>query len=301
MSENLPAPKPDLEKDAPFWIPVEQAANELGVPLATIIAWISEGSIVSQAASGSDGVVAMVRRAEVEKRAKRAEEERTAALAEEGTSIPGSELAPLLKSLPDLIRDLVEAKERAAKAETKLEFLNERLKEVRSERDELRKEAASRPPETPAASPARKKPVRKKSTRKKTVRKPPSPAEQGADDPVRVDPPSEERSEARTQNAGAVDANLEHPRANAEVGGRRPLRSVDSATADVSPDDDIWSDTLVNHDPPAAEVAEDVPAAAEPPLQTTVVQPPRVEQPAPLPLSPKLRYRRRWWWTRWRN
>lgn len=181
-------PGTDPAAGGAHWITVEEAAAVAEVTPASVVAWIVEGSIVSQTATGTDGLVAMVRSSDVMKRARRAAQERPPPASSDVINTPSVDLAPLLKSLPELINELVDAKERAAKAETKLEFMTDRLKEVRGERDALlhqlssAAEAASlanagaAPPSPPATSP---------QTVERTA--PPEQAERGAAPPSRTE------------------------------------------------------------------------------------------------------------------
>jgi hypothetical protein len=55
-----------------------------------------------------------------------------------------AELAPLMKTLPDLIQQLTKATDRAARAEAKVDFLGEQVTDLKQ-----RLESADRPPPPP--------------------------------------------------------------------------------------------------------------------------------------------------------
>ena len=253
-----------------YWVTIEESASEAGVPPSTVIAWIAEGSIVSQTASGTDGMVAMVRRSEVVERARRAAEEQSkAADGQPAVTTPGADLAPLLKSLPELIRDLVEAKERAAKAETKLEFVTERLREVRSERDDLLQKISSAGSSGPAAP---------------TTAAPPA-VSRPAPEPVRVSEEAARASEGLNdilQGLREMNDRISHrePRPLEDLAARR---STPSAGPEPDQDSVPKPERRAATPPPAQEdeddIWEDAPRAAEAPAPAGRPTLTRVEEP----------------------
>ncbi|MGH2752869.1 MAG: hypothetical protein ACRDLB_00390 [Actinomycetota bacterium] len=131
------------------WLSAADAADAAGVTPGAVRTWAEKGYIVSQRSQGLAGEQMLVRLDEV--------------MAHVGASPPPAEtgtgdadvdssgepsmtnsLAPLLKAVPDLMTQLTAATDRAARAETKLEFLSgqvttlrEQLKEVRARNKSL--------------------------------------------------------------------------------------------------------------------------------------------------------------------
>jgi hypothetical protein len=123
-----------------MWVSAADAAEAVGVTPQLVRSWVEQGFIVSRHGKGATGFKTFVRLDEVTEKAHELPQTETAG----GT--PSSDLAPLFKALPDLITDLQAATERAARAEMKVEFLTEKIADLRAQV----KEAKARPASPPA-------------------------------------------------------------------------------------------------------------------------------------------------------
>lgn len=136
-------------KADPQWVPLAEAAERAGVNVSTLRNWARSGKVESRTANGSGGPRRLVRLEEVVARASGDSPPRRAGatgddVASDDTmqrsrSIEeelGAQLVPVMKALPDMIRELAEARERTGRAEAKAEFLSDQLAELRSRREE---------------------------------------------------------------------------------------------------------------------------------------------------------------------
>ena len=116
----------------PEWVSAADAGEAVGVSPGVIRSWAESGAIVHRPATGPVDNYIFVRLADVK--------ERAAALKQDPEPATGAEppsttnyLAPLMKSFPELVEQLAEATDRAARAETKVEFLTERIADLREQ------------------------------------------------------------------------------------------------------------------------------------------------------------------------
>ena len=125
--------------EGPQWVSAAEAADVAGVTPGTVRYWARNGLIVSEIVGGPAGERTLVRLDEVLHHAR---QEGPAGSAPSGgrapagevvTELPArtSELAPILKSIPEIMAQLTAATDRAARAETKVEFLSAQLADVR--------------------------------------------------------------------------------------------------------------------------------------------------------------------------
>jgi DNA-binding transcriptional MerR regulator len=137
------AANPDTP-DGPRWVSAADAADVAGVTPSAVRHWASKGLIVSRQGKGLAGEQILVRLDEVVEQARSLEEddqrltgeERGAASSQAASpdhSTPSSDLAPLMKAIPELMAQLTAATDRAARAETKVEFLTEQIASLREE------------------------------------------------------------------------------------------------------------------------------------------------------------------------
>lgn len=128
--------------EGPQWVSAAEAADVAGVTPGTVRYWARNGLIVSEIVEGPAGEKTLVRLDEVMQLARREEPGRhsmpgsrtAAAPAEEVvTDLPArtSDLAPILKSIPEIMAQLTAATDRAARAETKVEFLSAQVSDLR--------------------------------------------------------------------------------------------------------------------------------------------------------------------------
>ena len=187
LRSSRPAPAPGEGHD---WITLREANDETGVSVPTLRRWARKDLIPTYLEPSRDGQLRMVSRSAVIRRAAdlgrgdeagRAERlpeppapstasvERPAAPPEEpGSPPPGTMLVPIdawdkmlmqLGNLHQAGQELAEARERAAKAETEVRFLKERLAERRAaetspaEQQKPEHQELPRPEEAPAAAP----------------------------------------------------------------------------------------------------------------------------------------------------
>jgi hypothetical protein len=137
--------------EGPQWVSAAEAADAAGVTPGTVRYWARNGLIVSEVVEGPAGEKTLVRLDEVLQHARREESTRPGQGApgpsgEVVTDLPArtSELAPILKSVPELMAQLTAATDRAARAETKVEFLSAQLAEMRRRLAEAEAAAGSR-------------------------------------------------------------------------------------------------------------------------------------------------------------
>lgn len=117
------APAPAQDK----WVTLKEASRVAGVSVSTLRNWYRKEVISSRTERGPNGEQRLVRLDEVTKRA---------GAADENASPNGEvDLVPVIEALPRLIKDLGEARERAGRAEAKVEMLTEELDQIRSRRE----------------------------------------------------------------------------------------------------------------------------------------------------------------------
>jgi hypothetical protein len=135
--------------EGPQWVSAAEAADVAGVTPGTVRYWARNGLIVSEVVEGPAGEKTLVRLDEVLQHARQeaprdarpgggpAPVRSPAPPAQPGgdvvTDLPArtSELAPILKSIPEIMAQLTAATDRAARAETKVEFLTAQLTDLR--------------------------------------------------------------------------------------------------------------------------------------------------------------------------
>jgi hypothetical protein len=142
--------------EGPQWVSAAEAADAAGVTPGTVRYWARNGLIVSEVVNGPAGERTLVRLDEVLQHA-RHESPAGAGQGPGGgvvTDLPArtSELAPILKSIPEIMAQLTAATDRAARAETKVEFLSAQLAELRRRLNDA--EAASPAAADPVVPPA---------------------------------------------------------------------------------------------------------------------------------------------------
>lgn len=130
--------------EGPQWVSAAEAADVAGVTPGTVRYWARNGLIVSEVVEGPAGERTLVRLDEVVQHARQEGGSRRAAPPPPGaagevvTDLPArtSELAPILKSIPEIMAQLTAATDRAARAETKVEFLSAQLADMRRRLEE---------------------------------------------------------------------------------------------------------------------------------------------------------------------
>jgi hypothetical protein len=144
--------------EGPQWVSAAEAADTAGVTPGTVRYWARNGLIVSEVVPGPAGERTLVRLDEVLRHARQqsaaSSAHRGPAGGEPGkvvTDLPArtSELAPILKSVPELMAQLTAATDRAARAETKVEFLSAQLQDMRRRLAEAEAEAGRTPSPQP--------------------------------------------------------------------------------------------------------------------------------------------------------
>lgn len=130
--------------EGPQWVSAAEAADVAGVTPGTVRYWARNGLIVSEVVEGPAGERTLVRLDEVVQHARQEEGPRRPGAPAPGpagevvTELPArtSELAPILKSIPEIMAQLTSATDRAARAETKVEFLSAQLADMRRRLEE---------------------------------------------------------------------------------------------------------------------------------------------------------------------
>lgn len=125
--------------EGPQWVSAAEAADVAGVTPGTVRYWARNGLIVSEVVEGPAGEKTLVRMDEVLQHARQEAPGRQSGAPSTGptgevvTDLPArtSELAPILKSIPEIMAQLTAATDRAARAETKVEFLSAQLADLR--------------------------------------------------------------------------------------------------------------------------------------------------------------------------
>ncbi len=155
----VPAPATPPSTADSGWVTVREASESTGVPMSTIRGWYRRGR-VSRRDGTRPGSPLEVRADEVAGLAARrtrigvpdgspGDPQQSSA----GVLVPLDSWQQLLRQLGNLHeagRDLAEARERAARAETEARFLRERLADLR---EQLAASTPSSPPPAPAADP----------------------------------------------------------------------------------------------------------------------------------------------------
>jgi hypothetical protein len=117
----------------PAWVSAADAADKAGITPGRVREWASAGLIASQPTKGPLGEQVLVRLDEVVDFARG-----------EGPPLPEgaepprvynhvstAELSPIFKTIPELVAQLTSATDRAARAETKVEFLTRQVSELK--------------------------------------------------------------------------------------------------------------------------------------------------------------------------
>jgi DNA-binding transcriptional MerR regulator len=121
------------------WVPLKQAAAEAGVSVSTLRNWSRKGEVESQLRAGSHGKERVVRREEILAKTSSRKTPRSGPSGV-STSSDGNGAVPVERktpSLADLMAELVDARERAARAESRAELLGKQLAEVNARFDAL--------------------------------------------------------------------------------------------------------------------------------------------------------------------
>jgi hypothetical protein len=133
MSDWSPGPESGTAS-GPNWVTAADAADAAGVSPNDVRAWAARGEIVSQ----KGGETVMVRLDEVLRRASGTEGGGAGDYQQTGAaSVPADpdggqvNLSPIITSIPELIGQVASAADRAARAETKVDFLREQMAEMR--------------------------------------------------------------------------------------------------------------------------------------------------------------------------
>lgn len=143
--------KPVQPEEPGEWISLRDAAAESKVSISTLRNWYRKGLVESRMDSGPNGDQRMVRRDQILARAdgKASSEKAASSNGAPETKSPSPDadegrgaLVPVAKALPDLIKELADARERAGRAETKAEFLSEQLTEVKVRAERLERSLA---------------------------------------------------------------------------------------------------------------------------------------------------------------
>ena len=148
--------------EGPQWVSAAEAADVAGVTPGTVRYWARNGLIVSEVVEGPAGEKTLVRLDEVLQHARQETPSRTASPpprhaapgpagprgSDVVTDLPArtSELAPILESIPEIMGQLTAATDRAARAETKVEFLSAQLADLRTRLAEAEAGAGPGPP-----------------------------------------------------------------------------------------------------------------------------------------------------------
>lgn len=120
----------------PIWVSAADAADKAGTSPGRVREWAREGVIASQPSNGPLGEQVMVRLDEVVERARRdtgvrPDHTQQAPPQQQPAYAPAADLSPLMKTIPELVAQLTAATDRAARAETKVEFLSRQVNDLR--------------------------------------------------------------------------------------------------------------------------------------------------------------------------
>lgn len=117
----------------PAWVSAADAADKADVTPGRVREWASEGLIASQSTRGPLGEQVLVRLDEVVDfaRGERAPRPEPAQPSPVYNHVATAELAPIFKTIPELVAQLTSATDRAARAETKVEFLTRQVSELK--------------------------------------------------------------------------------------------------------------------------------------------------------------------------
>lgn len=156
-------PETPPEKSIDGRISLREVEHRFGIGVSTLRAWSRKGSIDAIRAKGPHGVQWMVTPESVAHHLSRhsprtadTPRSRPVGPTKDGSSmlVPRDAWDKLMDQLGNLHESgmqLASARERAAKAETEVTFLRERLTEIRADRDELRNRGAKPPISLPPA------------------------------------------------------------------------------------------------------------------------------------------------------
>lgn len=136
----------------PAWVSAADAADKAGITPSRVREWASEGLIASQSTQGPLGEQVLVRLEEVVDLAHgEPPQRREPEPARVYNHVSTAELSPIFKTIPELVAQLTSATDRAARAETKVDFLTRQVAE-------LKRQLAETSPGTAAAEAAAAEP-----------------------------------------------------------------------------------------------------------------------------------------------
>lgn len=302
--------------EGPQWVSAAEAADVAGVTPGTVRYWARNGLIVSEVVEGPAGEKTLVRLDEVVQHARQEAPSRGAPShapasgpsADVVTDLPArtSELAPILKSIPEIMAQLTAATDRAARAETKVEFLSAQLADLRRRLAEA--ETGADAPETIVVPEAWERPEDPAATIAEEVADtaPEPPAWPAPPPGALQDVPAEQPAEVSEPGPDAIDWTS---RDLSVVDGIEPAVEEAPPATPVSSDDgslsldDIWNQPAT---PIASTRVDDAgpsevdwhepaaPAAPPPPEERPVTRPAN----APVPDGDFYGPRRRRWFRR---
>lgn len=142
--------QPGAEPAGP-WLPLTEAAEQAGVSVAALRKWYRADVVPSRLVPGPRGDMRQVPLDAVLARAERTVAPRRAAAAEATAPRAEVELAPLVHRMEGLTAQLVDASERAARAEVRAEMLGRQLVDAQGELERVRRQLdeATRDPAEP--------------------------------------------------------------------------------------------------------------------------------------------------------
>ena len=262
--------------EGPQWVSAAEAADVAGVTPGTVRYWARNGLIVSEVVGGAAGEKTLVRLDEVlahargeggGRRPSSGASHTGGPAGEVVTELPArtSELAPILKSIPEIMAQLTAATDRAARAETKVEFLSAQLAEMRRRLADA-EAAAGAPASEPIAVPEEwEKPDDSAAVVAEEAPAPPAPpADEGpggvagwpAPPPEMLhDVPAAEVSDPGPELVdwgSAAPASADDPAATEEPVAAEVSAPVSDTSSDLSLGD-IWNQPAAPQDPQSTE------------------------------------------------
>jgi hypothetical protein len=124
--------------EGPQWVSAADAADAAGITPGMVRNWARQGLIVSQTGAGPTGEQVLVRLSEVMRQAGHVDSDspESAQLSESPHDptlrlAQTADLAPIFQTIPDLVVKVTEMTDRAARAETKVEFLSQQVSTLR--------------------------------------------------------------------------------------------------------------------------------------------------------------------------